>query len=261
MSRTTVGAPSASVEATDLGITGIDDGDVLARSGSAIAGLTLAAVAESGDYTDLDNKPTIPADGSDVGLADSPGSDGDYVLRRASGSNSWAAASGGSGLPLPQAASGLTAQGLTDSAADLTGCSFDITADSVGDLIDVTADIYIVANPDSRTFTFRFTIDGQSAGGFFATSAGADTVMALKGRYAITAVGAGSGAACGLIERCKDVTGTGTWNAGGFRPGDIGSLDTTGPMAVALQAYLDTASAGASIQVLRFAVNTYPPGA
>lgn len=39
-------------------------------------------------------------DGSDVGLADSPSSDGDYVLRRASGVNSWANAGGGGSSPV-----------------------------------------------------------------------------------------------------------------------------------------------------------------
>lgn len=76
------GGASALDDLSDVTIASAASGEVLRYNGSAWVDAQLA-------YSDLSGTPTIPADGSDVGLADSPSTNGAYYLSRSSGTNTW----------------------------------------------------------------------------------------------------------------------------------------------------------------------------
>lgn len=76
------GGASALDDLSDVVISSAASGEVLRFNGTSWVDAQLA-------YSDLSGTPSIPADGSDVGLADSPSTDGPYYLSRSSGTNAW----------------------------------------------------------------------------------------------------------------------------------------------------------------------------
>jgi hypothetical protein len=128
------GGGSALNDLSDVTITGAASGEVLRYNGSAWVDASI--------------------DGSDVGLADSPSSDGDYVLRRASGSNSWTAASGGGASWTTGTSAGL--QTLNTSGVVLATWDLPSGWMSNNAGAELIADVLTISNASSRSVDFRW---------------------------------------------------------------------------------------------------------
>jgi hypothetical protein len=94
-------------------------------------------------------------DGSDVGLADSPGSDGVYQLTRSSGTNSWTAASGGGGASWTAG----TTEGLeTLNTSGVVLARWPLPSGwmAAGSSAHLVADLLTISNASSRLVDLRW---------------------------------------------------------------------------------------------------------
>jgi hypothetical protein len=134
----------------------------LRRGSSSWANATLA-------YSDLSGTPTIPDSGADVGLADSPSTDGDYVLRRASGVNTWETAAGGGGSGwIACTAAGVTTINSSEGST-LATCTLPAGWRADGAQIEWSFDVLCTANASSVSMysSVGFSNTGNLSDGIF----------------------------------------------------------------------------------------------
>ena len=151
------------------GITGAASGEVIKYNGSAWVDASvdgsdvgLADSPGSDGVYQLTRSSAVNSwtayttpDGSDVGLADSPGSDGVYNLTRSSGANSWTAASGGGGAAWTAG----TTEGLeTLNTSGVVLATWPLPSGWManGSSAHVVADLLTVANGSTRLVDLRW---------------------------------------------------------------------------------------------------------